>query len=312
MGLFGKRAPCAICGGKVSGLFPAKVEGQLICKECYGNVDLPDGTGRMSLEEFMGYRRFREENQRLKSGFVTTEQVSLGVFGANFVFDQEHRLFCLSPDLDRTIYEGRQIVSFTIAQDDTLLFEGSAAGVRRYDSDVPDRVMGMAPLLEQFRVQREIQRSMERAAEQRRRDNPDAPPPPPPAAPTVDIPEPFERFYVSIKLDHPYWPDLEIDKKGPTFSTTHPDARDYLREYREDMEQLEHLAEALWRIAFPDAPDLTYGDPAPAPAADVQAAAPAAGAADAFEEIKRYKELLDLGIITQEEFAAKKRELLGI
>ena len=30
-----------------------------------------------------------------------------------------------------------------------------------------------------------------------------------------------------------------------------------------------------------------------------------------FEEIKKYKELLDLNIITQEEFDQKKKELLG-
>ena len=30
------------------------------------------------------------------------------------------------------------------------------------------------------------------------------------------------------------------------------------------------------------------------------------------EEIKKYKELLDMGIITQEEFDAKKKQLLGL
>lgn len=39
------------------------------------------------------------------------------------------------------------------------------------------------------------------------------------------------------------------------------------------------------------------------------APAPAASAAD---EIKKYKELLDLGAITQEEFDAKKKQLLGL
>lgn len=44
-----------------------------------------------------------------------------------------------------------------------------------------------------------------------------------------------------------------------------------------------------------------------APAAP--AAAPAAGAA---EQIRQFKELLDMGAITQEEFEAKKKQLLGI
>ena len=43
MGLFGKKEPCAICGGKVSGLFPAKIDGYRVCSDCYGKVDLPDG-----------------------------------------------------------------------------------------------------------------------------------------------------------------------------------------------------------------------------------------------------------------------------
>ena len=43
------------------------------------------------------------------------------------------------------------------------------------------------------------------------------------------------------------------------------------------------------------------------------AAAPApAPAVDAVAEIKKYKELLDAGVITEEEFAAKKKQLMGI
>ena len=33
---------------------------------------------------------------------------------------------------------------------------------------------------------------------------------------------------------------------------------------------------------------------------------------DSIDELKRYKELLDTGVITQEEFDAKKKQLLGL
>ena len=33
---------------------------------------------------------------------------------------------------------------------------------------------------------------------------------------------------------------------------------------------------------------------------------------DIFEELTKYKQLLDAGIISQEEFDAKKKELLGL
>ena len=38
----------------------------------------------------------------------------------------------------------------------------------------------------------------------------------------------------------------------------------------------------------------------------------ASAGVSAAEEIKKFKELLDAGIITEEEFAAKKRQLLGL
>ena len=43
MGLFDKRPPCAICGGKVKGLLPWKIEGNYICDDCHGVVDVQDG-----------------------------------------------------------------------------------------------------------------------------------------------------------------------------------------------------------------------------------------------------------------------------
>ena len=38
----------------------------------------------------------------------------------------------------------------------------------------------------------------------------------------------------------------------------------------------------------------------------------APGASSTVEELKQYKALLDAGVLTEEEFAAKKRQLLGI
>lgn len=41
-------------------------------------------------------------------------------------------------------------------------------------------------------------------------------------------------------------------------------------------------------------------------------AKPSTSGGDPFEQIKKFKELLDMGIITQEEFDAKKKQLLGL
>lgn len=51
-------------------LFPWKVEGQLVCNDCYGKVHLPDGVANnMAMKEFKAYRMFREENTKLKRQF---------------------------------------------------------------------------------------------------------------------------------------------------------------------------------------------------------------------------------------------------
>ena len=56
------------------------------------------------------------------------------------------------------------------------------------------------------------------------------------------------------------------------------------------------IANALMEIAFPNA----------------QQPQNASAAGNAADEILRFKVLLDQGIITEEEFTAKKRQLLGI
>ena len=56
-----------------------------------------------------------------------------------------------------------------------------------------------------------------------------------------------------------------------------------------------------------------YGKPeTAAPSAAVPAVAPAGGVVSVVDEIRGLKQLLDEGILTEEEFTAKKKQLLGI
>lgn len=54
------------------------------------------------------------------------------------------------------------------------------------------------------------------------------------------------------------------------------------------------------------------GGDAPAEGGGTQKPAPAAPANDPYEELKKLKELLDLDIITKEEFETKKKQLLDL
>ena len=148
-------------------------------------------------------------------------------------------------------------------------------------------------------IQRQMQESMERLANRDKEVRP--------SYTSIDIPEPFKKFYIKLYLQHPYWSLYEFERTGPVIIGDVPDLNQYRIEYDESVQHLETLANALARVAgFPQE--------SATPGQTVAAAAAAAVAAptDAVAEIKKYKDLLDSGIITEEEFAAKKKQLMGI
>ncbi|MGN0166886.1 MAG: SHOCT domain-containing protein [Acetatifactor sp.] len=309
MGLFSKKTPCAICGGVVKGLMPWKIEGQYICNDCYGTVDLPDNAmNYMTLDGFRGYMAFRDENKQLRERFQVTQQVDFGWLDTKFMFDMTNRLLCMDKHLNKTIFEGRQIKSFSIKEDSVPLFEGSASGLRRYVSTVPDRAMALAPQINQMLAQQEMQQNMEylidRLDDGQRNNSTGT------YRQNIDIPEPFKNFYVEIWFDHPYWEVISADMSGPEFDNDLPDVNSYLNNYNQSAMMMEQLARALMEIAFPGAPEQVINSSSSA-AVSNGVSAPGIQV-DSVQEIQRFKNLLDQGIITEEEFTAKKRQLLGI
>ena len=300
MGLLSKREPCAICGGKVKGLLPWKIEGNYICDDCHGVVDVQDGCN-FTMDQFLKYRDFRAQNQALKEQFVVSQTIDFGFFGTKMVFDYQHCLFCMDKSLDRTIFHGSELKSFTISEDGFAVLEGSAKGLVRRESSVPKRIDELLPQVNQMLIQRQMQESLDRLTN---RDTSRT------TYDRIDIPEPFKKFYIKLYFDHPYWKLIEFDRTGPVLIGDLPDLTQYRMEYNEQVQQMENLAEALMRVAFPQAGEVAKAGAAPAAAAAVAVAAQPA--ADAVAEIKKYKELLDAGIITEEEFAAKKKQLMGI
>ena len=81
----------------------------------------------------------------------------------------------------------------------------------------------------------------------------------------------------------------------------------FLHKYDEKVNELHTLARNLMQFIAPGAPETGA-----ASAAQTAAPAQAGGTSSTVEELKQYKALLDVGVLTEEEFAAKKRQLLGI
>lgn len=302
MGLFSKKPPCPICGGKISWLLPSKIEGEYICDTCHGKLDIQtEKELNLTMQDFKEYLMFYDQNKLLKDQFVISEQIDFGLWDTKIIFDYQNKWFCMSKQPDKTVFEGKQLKSFTIREDNTPLFEGSAAGIRRYASTVTQQAMAMAPQIAQVAANKRMTRTLDRLDDGKVNNS----------APMqyFDIPEPFQAFHVELHFDHPYWTVIKCDMDGPRFDNTYPDVNNYLRDYRQNIEELEKLVAALRTVAFPGAAEQSVGVGMMGMGMLHTNMAPPV---DAIEEIKKYKVLMEDGVISQQEFEAKKKQLLGI
>lgn len=302
MGLFSKKPPCPICGGKISWFLPTKIEGEYICDTCNNKIDMEDDRrNQLTMQGLREYLVFYDQNQLLKNQFMISEEIDFGLWDTKIIFDHQNKLFCMSKNLDKTVFEAGQLKSFTIKEDNTLLFQGSAEGVRHYASTVPERAMAIAPQIAQFMLNRQMARTLDKLDDGK--SNGSTP------RPYFGMPEPFKAFNVELHFDHPYWTVFKCDMKGPQFDNNRPDVNDYLSAYQRNMEEIEKLVTALKTVAFSGTAEQLVGL---GTAGTQIAQSTMAPPADAIEEIKKYKALMEEGIISQEEFEAKKRQLLGI
>lgn len=303
MGLFSKKAPCPICGNKISWFLPTKIEGEYICDTCSSKIDMSEESrAQLTMQGFQEYLMFYHENQALKDRFVISEKLDFGFFDTKIIFDYTNRLFCMSGSPEKTIFEGAQLKSFTVKEDQALLFAGSTQGLVRYPSAIPERVAALAPQIQMMVATQRMADHMERLQDDDDRHNT--------YRPMLDIPEPFRQFFVELHVDHPYWSTIRCDMSAPTFSNQYPDIQDYMQEYQRDVEVMELLAMALMQVAFPGAGESIVGQAAVAAFSAAPTSPPLAERTA--EDILKFKSLLDAGVITREEFDAKKKQLLGI
>lgn len=299
MGLFGgNKKLCPICGGATPRLLSTKVEGAPLCKACAGKIDLPEGAlDRMSLEDFRAYIGFYDGNQALRSMFTETYSFSFGFLNGAMPLDLDHRLFRLK-DLDTAlVFEAPALKAFRISEDGAPLFEGNPSALTCYQSDIPARVGAMGPQLAQFQLQMNQYEMMKQQEKNSGSSSCYV------SRPDIDLLKPFQQFQVELTLDHPYWGSFTNTLGAPGFTSILPSIDDYLQEYNEKVDGLYGLARQLMQLLNPDAPEVRGGT----------GAAPAASQpASAADELMKFKALLDSGAITEEEYTAKKRQLLGI
>lgn len=318
MGLFGPKKLCPVCGKPSSRFLPVKVEGMPLCGECESKVfDLPkelQDEVTASMESLREYLAVFEENNALRSAFQATYQHDFGLLGGCICLDVPQRLLRLSTSDNAFVFEPQNILRFSISEDSSPLFEGSKDGLVCYESAAPDQARSMGREVDRYRIelrQCEQLRHMEEEMERQARERGDTYNSRYISMPDVSALNPFQKYYVHLELDHPYRKvTKDFKETGPGFDSLDASISGYLQAYENYSAEMRALADNLMAVINPDAPrrQAAPGDRA-VPAAP---AAPDAAPVDAVEEIQRYKGLLDTGVITEEEFTAKKRQLLGI
>lgn len=306
MGLFtNKKKPCPVCGNATPRLFPDTVEGLPICKECAGKKDMPAIVWEtMTVEKFRQYIAFHQENQPLRDQFEKTHDWCSVIY-----LDIPKKLFRLS--YDGLVMEASCLKSFRILEGDNPLFESSRKGLRCYETDIPDRVRAAAPVIAQFEIQYEQYRQMERMKEEMEK-NGDEKNLPYISEPKFSYPIIQKGLGLELTLEHPYWGGTHVwYGSHPMFDDTYPSIDTFLYDFEKETKKLHNLAVNLMNflgfgameIRIPR--NMSVGGPKIMPIIPTAPVDPVA-------EIQKYKALFDSGAITEEEFTAKKRQLMGI
>ena len=313
MGLFtNNKKLCPICGSPTPRLLAAAIEGQNLCKECAAKLNLPDGVQEtMTVDEFREYINCHDANKPLRDSFTETYRYNFGFFKGALRLDLDHQLLRLGDSDAAFAMEPANVKSFRILEDGNVLYEGEKGNFRNYKSDIKERLKELKPRIDEYKMLRheyeimeEMQRNREQMSGKEDRDFRDWI-----MEPDFNVPNPVEKFAVEITLDHPYWTGFYKETGAPKFDTEHPSTIDYLDDYTQKTEELHALAQNLMQIIDPQAQEKVIDPNAPtqsAPqAAPVQTEDPTVA-------LPKYKALLDAGIITAEEFEAKKKQLLGL
>ena len=321
MGLFtNNKKLCPICGNPTPRLLASEVEGQNLCKECAAKIDLPSGVlNTMTLDDFREYIQCYDANKPLRDSFTETYRYDFGFFKGSLILDLDHQLLRVGVGDTAFALEPSDIKSFRILEDGEVLYEGEKGNFRSYKSNIKERLNELKPRIDEYRMLRqqyemmeEMRRNMEennRRDDLDHRDYRDRV-----MEPDFNIPNPVEKFAVEITLNHPYWKSFYKETGAPKFDSNQPSTIDYLDDYTQKTEGLHALAQNLMQLIDSQAQEKVIDPHASAQSQSTQSAPQAAPVQteDPTVALPKYKALLDAGVITAEEFEAKKKQLLGL
>ena len=333
MGIFtNEKKGCPICGGATPRLFPTKVEGLPLCKECAAKINMESGMLKnLTINELWDHLDYRKANSETFGAFTDNETHGMG----NFVLhmDTDKKLFYIADGRpsNPALFKFDELVSFNLMEDGRTVIQCTSDSYSESASSIEDyklpplkpivKPAAMAAKPASVVVDKKTGRTaMAAASAAKAEEKPKAPD------------KPIDSLKLNVTLNNPYWKSKVYSVSLPSLESEEG-LREWVNDYKNTfaaavdtceamagimgvktgkqmMNAIKEKAEAI--LAVQEAEAAAKEAEAAAQAAEV--AAKIAKTADdnaAIEMLRKWKELLDMGAITQEEFDAKKKELIG-
>lgn len=276
MGLFtNKDKACPICGNGTPRLLATKIEGQPICSNCNDKILADNGmVDNWTLEDLKEHLAYRSENKKLVESFTPTRTVT---HERDMVIDDAHQLFYFKNwTVDNPpVFKFSDITGFNIQLGyDTV--ETWYKGMERtpYQPTSNGLLAGISALASIAGVDKSDKDESV-----------------------------YDNLKVTLQIDTPYLHEYELC----SISVSGQNQVAYMDDVARQMSKVNSLCNLL--IALSKEADKGAGT---SPGGAGAQAGTASDTNQVVEDLKKFKELMEAGVISAEEFEAKKKQLLGI
>ena len=336
MGIFtNDKKGCPICGNATPRLFPTKVEGLPLCKECAAKINMESSMLKnLTINELWDHLDYRKANSETFGTFTDNETHGMGNYALHM--DTDKRLFYIADGTpsNPALFKFEELVSFNLMEDGRTVIQCSAGNYSEGTSSIENyKLPPLKPFVKPSamvhkpaaaaadnKAGRTSMASSGSAVSRAEEEKPKAPD------------KPIDSLKLNVTLNNPYWKSKVYNVSLPSVESEE-EIREWVNDYKNTfaaavdtcealagvmgvktgkqmMNAIKEKAEAI--LAVQEAEAAAKEAEAAAQAAEV--AAKLAKSADdnaAIDMLKKWKELLDMGAITQDEFDTKKKELLG-
>lgn len=282
MGLFSNnKKPCPVCGNSTPRVFPTKIEGDPICSDCAGQISMENRIkNNLTLEQLKEHFEYRKQNEEKHKSFTDSVVLPVGMTALHVDIEKKLwfiPLYMLGNIKNAPIFAFDELVEFSLMEDNMAVERGNEREYVTLPSVLSGAgAMGFANALNSIA---HTLNHLNGKEDNNSNDNDNT------RAPIQDI-------ELKIVVSNKYWQNFEVGIGAPALHDNNMNR--FIREYNEKRAITSVVTQELMKF-FPKSSNIS--------GVDIN---------NEVDQIKKFKELLDGGIINQDEFDKKKKQILGL